>query len=299
MTGEQTSVREFLASGRRSFSFEFFPPKDADGERVLWESVDRLAALDPTFVSVTYGAGGTTRDRTAQVTARLTRSTPLTALAHLTCVGASREELRDVVTQFTDGGVRNLLALRGDPPGGPGKPWVAHPSGLNHAIELVELIREAGEYSIGVAASTQPHPESNDLDQDARVLVAKARAGADFAVTQLFFEVEEYLALVDRVSRHGSDLPILAGILPITRFNQVERFAAMSGVPVPAWLVGRLEAVKDDSDAVRAIGMDAATTLVGQLLDAGAPGIHLYTLNRSAAAVEIFENLGLTAGALR
>ncbi len=293
MANAQRSVRELLSTGQPSFSFEFFPPKDAEGEQVLWSTIRRLEGLSPSFVSVTYGAGGTTRDRTARITAELTSHTTLTAVAHLTCVGASRAELRGVVGQFVAGGVRNLLALRGDPPGGPGQPWVAHPGGLDHAVELVELIRGLGDFSIGVAASTQLHPESSDLDHDAKVLADKARAGADFAVTQLFFEVDEYERLVERAARHGATIPIIPGLMPITRTGQIERFAAMSGVPVPRWLVDRLDEVRHDPDAVRAVGLAAATDLARDLLAAGAPGLHTYTLNRPGASLQIFKDLGL------
>lgn len=293
MATTQPAIRDLLASGRRSFSFEFFPPRDDEGEAVLWSTIRRLEGLAPSFVSVTYGAGGTTRDRTARITAEVVSRTTLTALAHLTCVGASRAELRGVVGQFVAGGVRNVLALRGDPPGGIGAPWTPHPGGLDHAVELVELLRELGDFSIGVAASTQPHPESSGLAQDARVLAEKARAGADFAVTQLFFEVGEYVELVERAAAHGCTIPIIPGLMPITRAGQVERFAQMSGVPVPTWLVERIAKVEDDPAAVRAVGLEAATRLAQQLLDAGAPGLHTYTLNRSAAAMEIFDGLGL------
>lgn len=288
------TLADLAASGRRSFSFEFFPPKDDAGEAVLWESLRRVEALDPTFVSVTYGAGGTTRDRTVRITREIAQDTRLTPVAHLTCVAASRAELRQVVGAYADAGVRTVLALRGDPPGGPGQPWEQHPQGLRHAVELVELVRELGDFTVGVAASPYKHPESPDLEQDARVLADKARAGASFAITQLFFEAEPYLELVERAAAHGCDIPIIPGLMPLTTRAQVERFGLLSGTPVPAGLVERLDAVADDPAEVRRIGMDAVTALAARLLEEGAPGLHLYTLNRSTASLEVHRALGLS-----
>lgn len=292
----QSTVPDLLGQGEPLFSFEFFPPKDDDGEQLLWSTIRRLEPLAPSFVSVTYGAGGTTQDRTVQTTASIATSTTLNVMAHLTCVGASRADLRRVIAQFVNGGVRNVLALRGDPPGGIGAAWTPHPGGLNHAVELVELLRELGDFSVGVACSPQQHPESPSLEFDARVLADKARAGADFAITQLFFEVDEYSRLVERATAAGADIPIIPGLMPLTNYGQLERFALMAGVPVPAWLREQIEAVKHDKAAVRAIGIEAATRLAQQLLDRGAPGIHTYTLNRAPAALEIFAGLGMQRG---
>lgn len=291
----QTSVPALLKQGEPLFSFEFFPPKDDAGEQTLWSTIRRLEPLAPAFVSVTYGAGGTTRDRTVRTTSSIATATTLTVLAHLTCVGASRSELRKVVGQYIDGGVRNVLALRGDPPGGIGAEWTPHPGGLNHAVELVEMLRSMGDVAVGVACSPQKHPESPSLDFDAKILADKARAGADFAITQLFFDIEDYERLVDRAARAGADIPIIPGLMPLTNYGQLERFALMAGVPVPTWLRQRIEAVKDDPAAVRQIGIEAAARLARELLDAGAPGIHTYTLNRSTASLEIFQQLGLLA----
>lgn len=274
-----------------SFSFEFFPPKDDVGEAVLWEAIRRLEPLAPSFVSVTYGAGGTTRDRTTRVTAAIAAQTSLTPVAHLTCVGASRAELRQVIGAYADGGVRTVMALRGDPPGGPGQPWTKHPEGLDHAIDLVRLIREVSSFRIGVAAFPDVHPESPDLDHDARVLAAKAEAGADFAVTQLMFDPVSYFALVDRVRALGCSIPIIPGIMPVTNIKQVERMALLSGAPIPAPMVERLHAVADDPDAVRRVGVELASELSRTLLDGGAPGLHYYTLNRSTATLEVHANL--------
>jgi len=287
------TVRDLLATGRRSWSFEFFPPKDDAGERQLWQTLRELEGLAPTFVSVTYGAGGSTRDRTIRVTERIATETTLTPTAHLTCVGSSRAELRQVVGGYAAAGVRNVLALRGDPPGGPGASWEQHPQGLRHAVELVELVRSLGDFCVGVAAFPDKHPEALDFDSDARVLRDKALAGADFAVTQFFFDAAAYFRLVDRLSALGCALPVIPGIMPVTNVAQVERFAQLSGAPVPPALAERLHAVRDDPAAVRAVGVAAASELAGELLDGGAPGLHFYTLNRSMATREVYAALDL------
>jgi methylenetetrahydrofolate reductase (NADPH) len=289
------SLRELLRAGGRSYSFEFFPPKDDAGEAQLWTAVRRLERLRPTFVSVTYGAGGSTRDRTVRITERIARETTLTPVAHLTCVSASVTELRRVIGQYADAGVRNVMALRGDPPGGPGAPWQPHPQGLDHADQLVRMLREMGSFCVGVAAFPDKHPESPDLDHDADVLVGKAAAGADFAVTQLFLDARAYTDLVQRVRARGCELPIIPGIMPITSLAQVRRFGQLSGVAVPAAVEQRLRRAGDDPRAVRAEGMAIATELCAELLAAGAPGLHFYTLNRSTATLEIYESLGLSA----
>jgi methylenetetrahydrofolate reductase (NADPH) len=198
--GRAATVRELIGTGERSFSFEFFPPKDDEGERALWKAIRELEPLQPTFVSVTYGAGGSTRDRTVRVTENIASETTLTPVGHLTCVGQSRDELRAVIGAYAAAGVRNVLALRGDPPDGPGSAWVRHPQGLDHAVELVTMLRQLGEFSVGVAAFPEKHPEAVDLDADADVLAAKAQAGADFAVTQFFFRPDDYFGLVERKS---------------------------------------------------------------------------------------------------
>jgi methylenetetrahydrofolate reductase (NADPH) len=287
------NLRERLSSGIRSFSFEFFPPKDDAGEAVLWEAIRRLEPIGPTFVSVTYGAGGTTRDRTTRVTAAIAQETTLTPVAHLTCVGASRAQLRTVVGAYADGGVRTIMALRGDPPGGPGQVWTAHPEGLDHAVDLVRLVREVSDFTVGVAAFPDGHPESPDLDHDARVLAAKADAGADFAVTQFFFDPAAYFGLLDRLERLGCSIPVIPGIMPVTSITQVERFAQLSGAAMPRHVVQRLDAVRDDPAAVRRVGVELATQLCADLLDGGAPGLHFYTLNRSTATLEVFADLGV------
>src|SRR3954470_3187401 len=253
------SLRDLLAQGGRSYSFEFFPPRDDAGEAQLWQAVRRLERLRPTFVSVTYGAGGSTRDRTVRITGRIAQETTLTPVAHLTCVSASVAELRHVVGEYADAGVHNVLALRGDPPGGPGSAWTPHPDGLDHADELVALVRSLGSFTVGVAAFPDQHPESESLDHDADVLVAKADAGAEFAVTQFLFDPDSWVRLRDRVVARGRDLPIIPGLMPVTSFTQVRRMAELSGTPLPPSVVSRLETVADDPAAVRAVGVEIAT----------------------------------------
>ena len=297
--GAATTIRELLAGGDRSYSFEFFPPKNDQGERALWRALRELETLAPTFVSVTYGAGGSTRDRTVRITGRIAAETTLTPVAHLTCVGHSRAELRSVVGAYADAGVGNVLALRGDPEGGPGQPWVAHPDGLDHADELVELVCALGDFCVGVAAFPEGHPEATDLDADAQYLVRKARAGADFAITQFFFDADDYFTLVDRASRYGCDIPMIPGIMPVTNVRQIQRFADAVGCGLSRQTspTGSL-AVEDDPAAVRAIGVEVATDCASELLAGGAPGLHFYTLNRSTATREIYANVA-GAGARR
>lgn len=288
-------VRDMLNAGRTCVSFEFFPPKDDAGEAVLWRAIRELEPLRPDFVSVTYGAGGSTRHRTVRVTERIAGDTTLSPVGHLTCVGHSRDELRAVVGRYADAGVRNLLALRGDPvrdATGKPSPGRRHPDGLEHADELVALLRRLGDFCVGVAAFPQGHPESPDLESDAAALARKADAGADFAITQLFFSVDEYTALVARLRRLGCGLPVIPGIMPITSVGQIARFAELSQVEVPARVAAELTALRDPA-RVRARGVELASELSAALLRAGAPGLHFYTLNRSTATREIFGNLVL------
>lgn len=294
MNASSPLVREMLASGRPSFSFEFFPPRDDAGERQLWQTIRRLEPLRPSFVSVTYGAGGSSRDRTIRVMERIANETTLTPVGHLTCVGHARDELRTVVGRYADAGVRNVLALRGDPPGGPGTPWNRHPGGMDHAIALVELLRELGDFCVGVAAFPQGHPEAASLDSDAATLVAKAGAGADFAITQLFFDPAHYLALVARVRALGCGIAIIPGIMPITNVAQLTRFATLAQDAVPAWLAADISAL-DSPAKVRARGLEIASRLCTELLAAGAPGLHFYTLNHSTATREIFASLAVAS----
>jgi methylenetetrahydrofolate reductase (NADPH) len=289
--GRSSRVGDLIAAGERSISFEFFPPKDEAGERQLWTALRQLEALQPTFVSVTYGAGGSTRDRTIRVTEGIARETTLTPMAHLTCVGHSRQELRKVIGSYADAGVRNVLALRGDPPEGPTAPFVPHPRGLNNAVELVEMTRDLGDFCVGVAAFPEIHPAAESADSDARYLAAKARAGAEFAITQLFFRPADYFALVERVSALGVDIPIIPGIMPITNLAQITRMAELSGAAIPTEIVDRVARFDGDASAVRAEGIAIATEMCDALLAGGAPGLHFYTLNRSKATREIHAGL--------
>jgi methylenetetrahydrofolate reductase (NADPH) len=287
------TLRELIGTGRPSISFEFFPPKTDQAEAVLWEAIRRLEPLNPTFVSVTYGAGGSSRDRTTRITQRIAQDTTLTPMAHLTCVGTSRADLRRVIAEYADAGVPNVLAIRGDPQDGPRAAWVAHPEGLDHAVDLVQLVRELGSFSVGVAAFPDRHPASADLDEDARVLVAKAEAGAGFAITQMFFTPDAYFALVDRVAALGCTMPIIPGIMPVTNVKQVERIAELTGVALPRSVTERLHAVADEPAAVREVGVEIAIELSRSLLDGGAPGLHFITMNRSTATLDVFSGLGL------
>ena len=286
------SIPARLAAPPVSISFEFFPPKDDASEAALWQAIRRLEAVHPAFVSVTYGAGGSTQDRTVRVTERISRETTLTPLAHLTCVGASVAQLRRIVGQYAAAGVRNVLALRGDPPGDVRGVWVPHPDGLDHADQLVRLVRSLGDFTVGVAAFPDVHPESPDLDHDVEVLVRKADAGATFAVTQMVFDSDSYLRLRDRVALHR-DLPVTPGLMPVTNLRQIARMSELMGTPLPESVVSRLAAVEGDPAAVRAVGVEIATELAQRMLAEGAPGIHFITMNRSTATLEVHRNLDL------
>ena len=284
-----TFISDLLSAGR-TCSFEFFPPKTDDAARALEQTIAELQPLHPSFVSVTYGAGGSTRERTRDVVINIARTIGITAMAHLTCVAHTRAQIESLLDEYKSAGVSNILALAGDPIVDDN--GVVVESEFAYAMELVELIKEKGGFSIGVAAHPEGHPRSEDLYSDRRHLADKLNV-ADFAITQFFFEAEPYLRLVEGLAAFGCDKPVLPGIMPVTNAAQVVRFAQLAGAEFPAHLAARFDAIADDPDAVRALGVELASELCQRLLDEGAPGLHFYTLNRSTATREIAANLGL------
>lgn len=288
-----TSVLDRITCGRPVFSVEFMPPRDDEDEQRLWRAIRELESLDPAFVSVTYGAGGSRRDRTIRTTARVAQETTLVPMAHLTAVDHSVAELRNVIGWYAAVGVRNVLALRGDPPGDPMGEWVRHPEGLNYADELVRLVRELGDFCVGVAAFPHGHPRSEDLDTDTRHLVRKFQAGADFGIAQLCFQADDFLRLRDRVAASGCEAPLLPGVLPVTTSRVLDKSVELSGAPVPPEIAARFEPYRDDPAGFRAEGIDVITELCSRLLAEGVPFLHFYTFNRSKATKEVLGRLDL------
>ena len=279
---------------KATFSIELFPPKDELGERRLWETVDALAPLQPDFVSVTYGAGGSTRDRTLRIARELTKHTGIPTVAHLTCVGSTRDELVSILDQYQEAGISTILALRGDPVGGPGAAWQSTPGGFDHAEELVELAAARPGLTVGVAAFPDGHPASaGDFKKDVDVLIRKAAKGATFATTQFFFDANAYHRLVGALANAGSQLPIIAGVLPVTNVKQFTRMAELIGAPLPPAMVDKFMSVADDEKAVAELGIEVASSLCSELLTAGAPGIHFITMNKAASIAAIAKNVGL------
>jgi methylenetetrahydrofolate reductase (NADPH) len=288
-------IKDLLGAGP-TLSFEFFPPKTENAERQLEKAIHELTPLAPSFVSVTYGAGGSTRERTRDIVVGIERDTPMTAMAHLTCMGHRRADVTDLFDEYRDGSVANILALAGDPP----SDGSTVDGDFTYATELVEVVRESGDFSVGVAAHPEGHPRSSSIDEDRRHLAAKL-ALADFGVTQFFFRAEDYLAMVEDLTALGCNTPVIPGIMPVTNVGQIQRFAEMSGAAFPPDLAARLEVVADDPAAVRAIGVEVATEMCQRLLDEGAPGLHFYTLNRSTPTRVVAANhrLGAASGARR
>lgn len=275
-----------------SLSFEFFPPKDSAGEERLWETLAQLSDIAPDFLSVTYGAGGSTRDRTARITSELTARTGIPTVAHLTCVGATRTEILEVLEQYKDAGISRVLALRGDPPGGPSAQWISTPEGLDYAYQLVALAREMG-FEVGVAVFPDGHPASADRAEDLATLKKKAEAGATFAISQFFFEVSSWQRLMEEVERAHLQLHLIPGIMPVTNVKQIIRFAELSGAQIPAALRSRFEAVAENPLEVQKVGVEVATSLCQELLDSGVSSLHFFTLNSSPATREVVANLGI------
>jgi methylenetetrahydrofolate reductase (NADH) len=281
-----------VVAGGPSYSFEFFPPRTPKAEIALTAALEELEPLGPSYVSVTYGAGGSTREKTHEIVTGILRDTRMTPMAHLTCVGHTRAELRAIVERYGEAGIENILALGGDPP-----PDVDLPPGeLQHAVELVRLVREVGEFSVGVAAHPEPHPRSPSKMDDRRHTADKLRE-ADFAITQFFFDADHYFDLVASLAEHDVHKPVIPGIMPATTIGSIQRMTQLQGSDFPRWLADKLEAVADDPDAVFAVGVEEATKLARALIDGGAPGLHFYTLNRSTATRQIYDNLGLSGAA--
>ena len=276
-------------------SFEFFPPKTAEMEATLWSSIERLAPLKPNFVSVTYGAGGSTRERTHATVARMVRETALRPAAHLTCVAATRGEVDEVVRSYWDAGVRHVVALRGDPAGGLGSAYEAHPGGYDQTCDLVAGIKRVGDFEVSVSAYPEKHPEAASLDVDIDALKAKVDCGADRAITQFFFDNDLYLRYLDRVRARGIDIPIVPGIVPVVNFKQTASFAARTGASVPAWLAARFAGLEHDVETRRLIAAAVAAEQVIDLVDRGVTDFHFYTMNRADLVYAICHLLGLRA----
>ncbi|MDQ0395272.1 methylenetetrahydrofolate reductase [NAD(P)H] [Labrys monachus] len=274
-------------------SFEFFPPKNDEAEAALWEAVERLAPLDPLFASVTYGAGGSTRERTHDTVARMVRETAIHPAAHLTCVGATRDEVDAVIRSYAEVGVRHIVALRGDPPAGVGARYEPHPGGYAHSADLVAGIKALGDFEVSVSAYPEKHPESPSLAFDIDILKAKVDAGATRAITQFFFDNEHYLRFIDRVREAGIDIPIVPGIVPVQNFRQVKSFAERCGTSVPKRLADRFEGLDDDVATRKLVAAAVAAEQVFDLVDRGVSDFHFYTMNKADLVYAICHLLGL------
>ncbi len=282
-----TKIADLVAVGPR-YSFEFFPPKTPAAVRTLEQTLHDLEPLQPSFVSVTYGAGGSTREMTHDIVVRINRDTSLTAMAHLTCAAHTRDELVTIITRYRDAGVENILALGGDPP----KELNLPPGELAHATDLIALVRELGDFSVGVAVHPEGHPASTNRADDRRRQAEKL-ARADFGLSQFFFEADVWFAFLEDLRGLGVTTPVAPGIMPVLNVRSVKRMAEMSGAAFPRRLEDRLREYEDDDDAMHRVGVEAATELCQALLDGGVTSFHFYTLNRSPATREIYTNLGL------
>jgi methylenetetrahydrofolate reductase (NADPH) len=282
------------APRRPKISFEFFPPKTAEMEKSLWETINRLAPLSPNFVSVTYGAGGSTRERTHSTIARLIRETELLPAAHLTCVGASSGEIDEIVDRYHEVGVRHIVALRGDPASGIGTPYVAHPDGYQTSPELVAGIKKRhGDIEISVSAYPEKHPEARDFDADIDTLKAKIDAGATRAITQVFFDNDYYLRFLDRVRARGITIPIVPGIMPMHNFKQARNFVTRAGTTVPNWLAEKFDGLDDDVETRKLVAATVAAGQVQKLAKHGVDTFHFYTMNRADLVFAISHLLGI------
>jgi methylenetetrahydrofolate reductase (NADPH) len=287
-------VSDYLRTTK--FSLEFFPPKDSAGEDRLWQALAQLQPLKPDFVSVTYGAGGSNRDRTIRVTTEITKRTSIPTVAHLSCVGASKSDLTEILNQYKNAEIKSILAVRGDPEGGPKAKWKKVSGGFDYADQLVELAVATGSFEVGVAAFPDGHPASNfDFEKDVDVLIRKEELGAKFATTQFFFESSKWHQLVERLAKRGSTLPIIAGILPITNLSQLNRMTELSGVQIPKKISERFEGVENSLEDIRKIGIEIATELGQELIDLQVPGVHFYTMNSAESTLDIAKNLGLVS----
>jgi len=291
-------IQELFGKDELVFSFEFFPPKDDAGANSLFQTIETLKGLNPSFVSVTYGAGGSTRRKTIEITERIKREIRIEAMAHLTCVGHSRGEIFALLEELETAGIENIMTLRGDPPKGETN-FVAHPDGFQYASELVKFIRSQKSFCLGVAGYPEVHPEALSKEEDLANLKRKVEAGGQFVVTQLFFESKYYFDLVKRAEATGIHVPIVPGIMPITNVAQIKRFTQMCGAKIPPGLMTELEAVEGNTEAVIQVGIRHATNQCEALLRGGAPGIHFYTLNKSLATRTIFLNLKARLGTLK
>jgi methylenetetrahydrofolate reductase (NADPH) len=281
------------APRRIRVSFEFFPPKTADMEQTLWEAVERLAPLKPNFVSVTYGAGGSTRERTHSTVKRILAETMLTPAAHLTCVAATRADIDAVIGAYAEAGVRHIVALRGDPPGGAGERYAPHPGGYQHAADLVAGIKRLADLEVSVSAYPEKHPDSPSVEADIDMLKAKVDGGAGRAITQFFFENSQYFRYLDRVRAAGIDIPIVPGILPVQNFKQTKNFAARCGASVPDWLAERFDGLDDDAATRKLIAAAVAAEQVLDLVDHGVTDFHFYTMNRADLVYAVCHLLGV------